>query len=253
MLKITVNIFRKQHRNLHRNITANSKYFCSRADDEFIIPTSFTSDGEMSFLWSVGEYNNLLDLGSESFVGPKELVVSFPNIKIMKVTHKDKGVITFVIMLCDDKKWRIASTVLFGEQSALDLNEHGPIECIVQYTSHLNLQDKDSIEENCLVAPYQFIESPSALKMDEYYIHEWESLSQKGYSYSWFTYPTILLSSQHSCWLQSDMTTFSSGGKRLAITNKLFLMVNDPFLGWRVSAIILANTKNIVDDSPVTR
>lgn len=215
--------------------------FCSKTDDEFTAPTSFVSDGELSFLWSSEEYNNILRLDSDSFTLKKDTIASFPKIRIMKVEHKDKGAITFLIIQCSDLKWRIANTLLIGEECNIDPFENGPISCVVQYMSHYNLQDKDSLEENCLVAPYHLIESPNASKMDEYYIQSWEGLNEKGHAYIWYTYPKVLICSQNHSWLSSVMTTYSPGGKELSTVNKLFLMVNDPFLGWRISLIVLAN------------
>ena len=231
-----------QSRKTFRAIGCRACFSFRSEDRKFIFPTQYVYDGKLKFFTTIDDIKQSCDLNYNlTFTNVEETIISHPRLKVVKINTEEYGIVTFMLILGSDKQWKICNTTIFGTEAVVGA---GPVACFAKLLSYFNLEDKAGLEDQCFTRPYQLVDPPHSLKMEEYFVQDWSSLREQGWEYSWCPHPTILLSSNNACWLEAEVTRYAASGKALSYISIKYLLLNLKHIGWKVCSVVFADVKS---------
>jgi hypothetical protein len=162
----------------------------ARDDDEFIFPVQFISNSEIQYHWSGAELSkDGFDFNTSDFLPEKTVIYNQKKLKVVQVSHKTEGVMTFTLIQDRQKLWKICNIFKFGYDLNLSdyqetlgvepikkelflnfLKEINPLQFKGIQTpplpppQQLQQSERQEIPFLSLTRPYQFIQPPYSLK-----------------------------------------------------------------------------------------
>jgi hypothetical protein len=199
-------------------------------------------NSSVEFYWSGAEITRHFNLSSNEFHSKKEIIYNKKEVKMVQVTHKENGVMTFTLMKDQNKTWKICNIFKFGDIHSQPDYSLSPTRKIMSgFLQEISGPDL-SKDSHIFVSPYQYIKPPYSLKNVES-ISNFLKLPSPDSSLEYLIDSTaqqkVLVRSSDQVLLETHLHVKNSVGTTHSIIDLLLLIVNAETSEERIACVIV--------------